>query len=69
MAIPAKDMNVFENLKADELILVTNYASSLIRNRAPHTDAYYKFQEARARMQKKNPMTSDRIQSVIDGED
>ena len=69
MVISAKDMSVFENLKEDEMVLVSSYASSLIRNRSPHTDAYNKFQEARQRMLKNNPMDSEQIDAVIHGEE
>ncbi len=65
MGIPAKNMTIFENLKQDELEMVSNYASSLIRNRVPHTEAYDRFQEARARMLKKNAMSDEDIDRII----
>ena len=65
MAITAQQMTVFNNLEQDELDMVSSFASSLIRNRVSHTDAYYKFQEARNRMLKKNPMSDEDIDSEI----
>ncbi|MBO4907776.1 MAG: hypothetical protein J5476_00705 [Lachnospiraceae bacterium] len=65
MAITAQQMTVFNNLEQDELDMVSNFASSLIRNRTSHTDAYYKFQEARKRMLKKNPMSEEEIDKEI----
>lgn len=65
MAIPAENMMIFEKLQSEELDMVSNYASSLIRNRVPHTKAYNEFMKARNRMLKKNPMTDDDIDTVI----
>lgn len=65
MAVTAKEQNIFDQLRAEELSMVSNYAASLIRNRTEHTDAYYRFQEARERMLKKNPMTDEEIDAVI----
>ena len=60
------DLNLFKKLKADEYELVASYASSLIRNRVSgHTEAYYKFQEMRNRMLKKNPMSDEEIDRII----
>ena len=63
--ISTKEMNIFENLQQDELDMVSSYAASLIRNRTPHTDAYYKFQEARKRMLEKNAMSDNEIDAII----
>ena len=65
MAIPAKTLDIFEELQSEELDMVSNYASSLIRNRAPHTKAYNDFMEARKRMLEKNKMTDEEIDVVI----
>lgn len=65
MAIPAKNMDIFEKLQSEELDMVSNYASSLIRNRVPHTQAYTQFINARNRMMKKNTMTDEEIDAVI----
>ena len=65
MAITAQQINMFNSLKQDELDMVASFASSLIRNRASHTDAYNKFQEARQRMLKKNSMSDEEIDSEI----
>lgn len=65
MAISTKEMSIFENLKQDELVLVSSYAASIIKNRTPHTDAYYNFMNARNRMINKNPMSSDDIDRII----
>lgn len=65
MAIPAKNLDIFEKLQSEELDMVSNYASSLIRNRVPHTKAYNDFMNARKRMMKKNTMTDEEIEAVI----
>ena len=65
MAITAQQMSVFNNLQQDELDMVSSFASSLIRNRADHTDAYYRFHESRRRMLKKNCMTDEEIDKEI----
>ena len=65
MAITTKERNIFDSLQSDELILVSNYASSLIRNRRPHTEAHEKFIQFRERMLKKNPMSSEEIDKII----
>ena len=67
MATMAQARMIFEQLDETELSLVSNYASSLIRNRSEHTDAYHRFQEFREEMLKKNPMTADEIDSFIHG--
>ena len=65
MVIPAENMVIFEKLQSDELDMVSNYASSLIRNRVPHTKAYDEFVQARKRMLAKNTMTDEEIDAVI----
>lgn len=65
MGIPVKNLAIFEELQQDELSMVTNYAASLIRNRVPHTKAYYDFQQARKRMLAKNPMSDEDIDRII----
>mgnify|MGYP007070249124 CR=1 FL=1 len=69
MALTAKEQNIFDQLRADELSLVSSFASSLIRNRTDHTDAYYTFQKARQRMLGKNPMSDDNIDKEIHNKD
>lgn len=65
MAIPAENMVIFEKLEREELDMVSNYASSLIRNRTPHTKAYNNFIKARERMLKKNQMSDEEIDTII----
>ena len=65
MAIPSKNLDIFEKLQSEELDMVSNYAASLIRNRVPHTKAYNDFMSARKRMLKKNTMTDEEIDAVI----
>lgn len=65
MAVTAREQSIFDQLQEDELSMVSNYAASLIRNRTEHTGAYYRFQEAREKMLKKNPMTDAQIDDII----
>lgn len=65
MAMTAKEKGIFDQLQTDELALVSNFASSLIRNRTEHTEAYYRFQQARERMLEKNSMSDDEIDAII----
>ena len=65
MVIPAGYMDVLEELKSEELDMVLNYASSLIRNRVPHTKAYDEFMRARNRMLAMNMMTDEEIDMAI----
>lgn len=65
MTLSAAKRDIFEKLQEDELDMVSNYAASLIRNRTSHTDAYYKFMEARKKMLRKNPMTDEEIDREI----
>ena len=69
MATMAQSKAIFEQLDETELHLVSNYASSLIRNRSEHSEAYHRFQAFREEMLKKNPMTADEIDSSIHGGD
>lgn len=65
MAITAREQSLFDQLQADELSMVSNYAASLIRNRTEHTEAYYQFQKAREKMLKENPMTDAQIDDIL----
>ena len=67
LSVTVKDMSIFNQLNEDELIMVSNYASSLIRNRGEHTDAYDWFQSARERILNKNPMSDEEITKEIYG--
>ena len=68
MVTAARDMKTFEQLENEEFAMVSNYASSLIRNRGEHTEAFHWFQEARERMLSKNPMSDEEIDREIHGE-
>ena len=65
MATMAQAKMIFDQLDETELSMVSNFASSLIRNRSEHTDAYHRFRAFREEMLKKNPMTIDEIDSII----
>ena len=65
MTLSAAKQDIFDKLQEDELDMVSNYAASLIRNRTSHTDAYYKFMEAREKMLQKNPMSDEEIDKEI----
>ena len=65
MAVTAREQKIFDQLQADELSMVSSFASSLIRNRTEHTDGYYKFIEMRKRMLQKNQMTDEEIDAEI----
>ena len=64
MSITAQAKMILDQLDETEMSLVSSYASSLIRNRGEHTEAYHRFQEFRERMLKKNPMTVEEIDSI-----
>ena len=64
MSITAQAKMILDQLDEPEMSLVSSYASSVIRNRGEHTEAYHRFQEFRERMLKKNPMTVEEIDSI-----
>lgn len=65
MATTAQAKKIFDQLDEMELSMVSNYASSLIRNRTEHTEAYHRFRAFREEMLKKNPMTVEEIDQII----
>lgn len=69
MAASTQVKTIFDQLDEAELSMVSSFASSLIRNRGDHTEAYHKFQAFRKEMLEKNPMSADEIDKIIhDGE-
>ena len=65
MSMVAEEYGVLEKLDNSEKEMVLNFASSLVRNRKGHTDEYYRFQEIRNKMTKRNPMSMEEIDRII----
>ena len=65
MAMTSQAKSIFDQLDETELSMVSSYASSLIRNRGDHTEAYHRFHAFREEMLKKNPMSVEQIDSII----
>lgn len=68
MAVAVDELQILEKLDRAEMEKVMSFASSLIRSRQGHKDDYYRFQEIRDKMTKKNPMSMEEIDRIIHSE-